>query len=179
MPAATHGEMPAIFDTGREYSGSAGPFACTLDITHAMAHGLMRLGEIIPPDRIDEKTRAVAGFMADKKNIMSACDGGQLMFNVVIGDKAMLFNSHLGAYQGIHQVVQPRPDVAVLGIPGRANLDGRPFEGSAARFAVKQLQWLGEPKKVIWCLHDERYDRCTMPWRPHELNGRMLMSLDS
>jgi hypothetical protein len=42
-----------------------------------------------------------------------------------------------------------------MGIAGRANLNGRPFEGSAAQFAVEQVKWLGTPSRVIWCLHDQ------------------------
>ena len=45
--------------------------------------------------------------------------------------------------------------MVVLGIAGRGNLNGRPFDGSAAQFAALQLKWLGMPTKVIWCLHDE------------------------
>ncbi|KAF2632167.1 hypothetical protein BU25DRAFT_428085 [Macroventuria anomochaeta] len=73
MPGSSHADLPDIFDTGKEYHGSASPFAY----------------------------------------------------------------------------------VVVLGIAGRANLNGRPFNGSAAHFAALQLKWLGGPKKVIWCLHDE------------------------
>ncbi|KAL4733294.1 hypothetical protein BDV11DRAFT_210323 [Aspergillus similis] len=156
MPALHLADLPAIFDTGRVYTGSATPFDCTLDITHNMSWGLLKLHEILPVDQMDEKMRAVADFMADRENnVMSGFDGGQLMFNIVIGDKAVLFNSHLGAYEGIMKQIEPQPDVAILGIAGRANHNGRPFDGSAAEFAVKQLEWLGRPRKVIWSLHDE------------------------
>lgn len=45
---------------------------------------------------------------------------------------------------------------------GRANIDGRPFDGSAARAATDIIKWLGEPEKVIWCLYDEAPIK---PWR--------------
>ncbi|GKT64408.1 beta-lactamase domain protein [Colletotrichum tofieldiae] len=156
MPGSDMKEIPPVFDTGKVYSGSATEFDCTVDITNNMTWGLLRLHEIVPEDKMDDKLRAVADFMRDRqRNVMSGCDGGQLMFNVVIGDRVLLFNSHLGAYEGIMRMVDPRPQVVVMGIAGRANHNGRPFEGSAAQFAVKELQWLQEPKKVIWCLHDE------------------------
>ncbi|KAL4810933.1 hypothetical protein BDV18DRAFT_155549 [Aspergillus unguis] len=149
-------EHPEVFDTGRVYTGSATPYDCTLDITHAMTWGLMRLGEIVPSDKMDDGMRSLANFLADREsNAMSGFDGGQLLFNVLLGDKTILFNSHLGGYGGIMEQIEPRPDVAVLGIAGRANYYGRPFDGSAAEFAVKELEWLGRPKKVIWALHDE------------------------
>lgn len=156
MPGTSHADLPEVFDTGKEYHESASQFACTADITRGMKYGLMRLKEILPPEHIDEKTQALIDFMADtKKNVMSNCDGGQLMYNVLIGNRAILFNSHLGAYEGIMRTLEPKPDVVVLGIAGRGNLNGRPFNGSAAQFASLQLRWLGGPKKVIWCLHDE------------------------
>ncbi|EXJ68790.1 uncharacterized protein A1O5_07721 [Cladophialophora psammophila CBS 110553] len=51
--------------------------------------------------------------------------------------------------------MEPKPNIAILGAAGLANLDGRPFTGSAAQFLRNEVQWLNEPRKVIWCLHDE------------------------
>ncbi|ESU17398.1 hypothetical protein FGSG_10653 [Fusarium graminearum PH-1] len=58
----------------------------------------------------------------------------------------------------------PKPDIAIMAIAGRANLNGRPFDGSAAEFAAMKVGWLGNPSQVIWCLHDEA---CIPPWRIH------------
>jgi hypothetical protein len=71
------------------------------------------------------------------------------------GGGGILFNAHLGAYEGIVKAIHPQPDLVVQGIAGRANLNGRPFNGSATGFATDLLRWLGEPARVIWCLHDE------------------------
>ncbi|KAJ4245781.1 hypothetical protein NW762_013905 [Fusarium torreyae] len=159
MPGQHLSDIPAVFDTGRVYTGEASQFECQLDITHNMTHGLLRLHEIMPADKMDDKLQAIADYMKDRKrNVMSGYDGGQLLFNLIIDDKAILFNTHLGAYDGILQCIEPRPEVAVLGIAGRANHNGRPFNGSAAEFASKQLHWLGKPRRVIWALHDERHD---------------------
>lgn len=158
MPGVSPHDIPHIMDTGQVYSGSATQFECTLDITQTMTWGLMRLNEIVPADRMDAGTQALAEFISDReRNIMSGCDGGQLMFNVVFRDNAILFNSHLGAYEGILKSIEPKPNVAVLGIAGRANYNGRPFDGSAAQFALKQAEWLERPQRIIWCMHDERY----------------------
>lgn len=51
--------------------------------------------------------------------------------------------------------LEPKPDIALLAIAGRANLNGRPFDGSAADFVVDEIKWIGEPEKVIWHLHDK------------------------
>ncbi|KAF2851804.1 hypothetical protein T440DRAFT_507199 [Plenodomus tracheiphilus IPT5] len=156
MPGTSHADIPDIFDAGKEYHGEASQYTCTADITRGMQYGLMRLSEIVPPEHMDEKMKAFVDYMSDtKRNVMSNCDGGQLMYNILVGDKSILFNSHLGAYEGIMRSLEPKPEVVVLGIAGRANLNGRPYNGSAAQFAVKQVEWLGKPEKVIWCLHDE------------------------
>ncbi|KAL3473186.1 hypothetical protein BJX99DRAFT_201827 [Aspergillus californicus] len=156
MPGTTPHDIPPLFDTGRVYTGSATPFDCTLDITYNMTWGLMRLHDILPADKMDEKMSSFADFMAARdQNVMSGFDGGQLLFNIVLGGRAVLINSHLGAYDGIMRQIKPQPDVAILGIAGRANLNGRPFDGSGAQFAVEQLKWLGKPRRVIWALHDE------------------------
>jgi len=149
---------PAIIDTGEEYTGAAHPYVCTMDITRGMKYGLLRVGENIPRSDMDEGMASFADYIADRKqNAYSHCDGGQIMVNFVIDGRALLWNAHLGSYEGIMRCIEPKPDVAILGIAGRANHNGRPFDGSAAQFALKEVQWLGEPKDVIWCLHDERY----------------------
>lgn len=53
-------------------------------------------------------------------------------------------------------------DVLILSVAGRANFNGRPFDGSAAEAATQICKWLGEPAQVIWCLHDEAPIK---PWR--------------
>lgn len=152
MPA----DHPDVIDTATVYTGSATPYSCSLDITFGMKHGLLRLGELVPPEKLHDGQRSFIEYVSDRKrNVFSHCDGGQLMFNFLIGDKALLWSAHLGAYEGIMKDMQPKPDVAILAIAGRANLNGRPFDGSAAQFAVKEVEWLGSPSKVIWALHDE------------------------
>jgi hypothetical protein len=156
MPGKSHSDIPEIMDTGLVYTGAASAYACTVDINRGMEYGLLRLEEHVPAEEMDEGMRSFAEYIGDRQtNIFSSCDGGQLMFNVIIGDKAVLWNAHLGAYDGIMRGMEPKPDVIIMGIAGRANLNGRPFEGSAAQFAVEQVKWLGTPSRVIWCLHDQ------------------------
>lgn len=161
MPGS-HDMLPDTFDSGAVFTGSTTPYDGTLDITRGMKYGLFRLKEIIGEDNLDEKTKSFVDWIEDKEaNVMSSCDGGQLMFNVLLGGRrgegtrTILFNAHLGAYDGIIRELQPKPSVAVLGIAGRANLNGRPFDGSAAMFATKLVRLMNEPQKIIWCLHDE------------------------
>lgn len=147
---------PDEMDTGVVYTGEANPYMCTLDITRGMRYGLLRLGQICPPEQINDGMRSFIEYVEDKRNVFSHCDGGQLMYNFIFNDTALLWSAHLGAYDGVLTAVRPQPKIAILGIAGRANLNGRPFDGSAADFAVKQAKLLGEPEKVIWSLHDDR-----------------------
>ncbi|ETS85313.1 hypothetical protein PFICI_03338 [Pestalotiopsis fici W106-1] len=154
---------PIVMDTKTVYMGAATPYSCTLDITMGMQHGLLKLGELVPPEKLDEGQLSFIDYVNDRKrNVFSHCDGGQLMYNFIIDHKALLWSSHLGGYESVLKSMHPKPDIAILGIAGRANLDGRPFDGCAADFAVKQIKWLDSPSQIIWCLHDES---CIPPYR--------------
>ncbi|KAF4331906.1 hypothetical protein FBEOM_14315 [Fusarium beomiforme] len=157
IPGVTPHDLPEEFDTGHAYSGEATPYDCSLDITRLMQYGLFKMKEFMPEETMDVGTRAFADYVQDRKqHVMSHCDGGQLMYNFVADGKAILFNSHLGAYEGIARCLTPKPNIAILGTGGRANHSGRPFQGSAAEFLVKQLKWLDEPANVYFCLHDDK-----------------------
>ncbi|KAF5701785.1 hypothetical protein FMUND_13762 [Fusarium mundagurra] len=161
MPA----DHPEEIDTATVYKGSASPYSCTLDITIGMKYGLLKIGELMPPEKLTPGHRSFIEYVSDRKrNVFSHCDGGQLMYNFVMGEKALLWSAHLGGYEGILKELQPKPDIAIMAIAGRANLNGRPFDGSAAEFAAMKVGWLGNPAKVIWCLHDEA---CMAPRRIH------------
>jgi hypothetical protein len=149
---------PDVMDTATVYTGEASPYTCTLDITNGMKYGLLQLDKLVPEDKMDNGMRSFIDYIHDRKtNLFSHCDGGQLMFNIIINGSAILWNAHLGAYEGIVSRIEPKPKIAILAIAGRANHDGRPFDGSAAQFAVKQAHWLDQPETIIWCLHDDRY----------------------
>ncbi|KAG8357867.1 hypothetical protein FVEN_g4350 [Fusarium venenatum] len=156
IPGVTSHDLPEHFDTAQSYTGETTPYDCSLDITRLMQYGLFRMKEIAPEGQMDEGMRAFADYVQDRRtHVMSHCDGGQLMYNFVSGEKAILFNTHLGAYEGVSKSLTPKPTVAILGAGGRANLNGRPFQGSAAEFLTEQIKWLGEPANIFFCLHDE------------------------
>uniref|UniRef100_A0A4E9DRG4 Metallo-beta-lactamase domain-containing protein n=1 Tax=Gibberella zeae TaxID=5518 RepID=A0A4E9DRG4_GIBZA len=166
LPGSSPADLPEIMDTGKEYIGGASQYACSLDITFMMKHGLLKIGDHMPREDMDEGMRSFAEWISGPASkCMSPFDGGQLMYNFLFGEgKTLMWNGHLGAYDGILKTVQPQPDVLIQAIAGRGNLNGRPFDGSAAQFAVKLSKLLGEPKKMIWCMHDD------MPIPPRSLN---------
>lgn len=157
-------DHPEVIDTATVYKGAASPYSCSLDITLGMKYGLLRIGELMPPEKLTPGHHSFIEYVNDRKrNVFSHSDGGQLMFNFIMGDnKALLWSAHLGGYDGILRDLQPKPSVVIMAIAGRANLCGRPFDGSAAEFAAMKVEWLGRPEQVIWCLHDEA---CIPPWR--------------
>lgn len=121
-----------------------------------MKYGLLRLGDHIPPEDRDEGTQSFIDYVDPSAgHVFSNFDGGQLSYNFIVGDKAVFWIGHLGAYSGIHAIIGPKPDLLIQAIAGRANLNGRPYDGSAAQFAVEVSKWLGQPKEVVWCLHDD------------------------
>lgn len=149
---------PETIDTATIYEGAASPYSCTLDITMGMKYGLLRIGELMPPEKLTPGHHSFIDYVNNRqRNVFSHSDGGQLMFNIIMGDKSLLWSAHLGGYEGILQNMQPKPTIAILAIAGRANLNGRPFDGSSAEFAAKKVEWLGRPDHVVWCLHDEAY----------------------
>jgi hypothetical protein len=156
MPSGDHRTFPETIDTATVYTGSAAD-ACTLDVTRGLTYGL---GGIIKmknlPPHVPADMSPFLEYMRDRDlNKYSYFDGGQIMFNFLIGKKVLLWSAHLGGYEGILKTLEPKPDVSILAIAGRANHNGRPFDGSAAQYAKMMVEWLGEPKKIIWCLHDE------------------------
>jgi L-ascorbate metabolism protein UlaG (beta-lactamase superfamily) len=78
-------------------------------------------------------------------------DGGQLMYLLETPDGAVLFSQSTGYWSGI--IRELRPDVAVLAITGRPNLDGEPYQGSLAEFVTGQVEVM-KPGSVIFCHHD-------------------------
>ena len=75
-----------------------------------MRYGLLKLAEIVPHEQLDAGEKSFIEYVADRKhNAMSSFDGGQMIFSFLIGQKTMLWNSHLGGYPGILQSIKPKP----------------------------------------------------------------------
>lgn len=81
----------------------------------------------------------------------STHDGGQLAFLLTDGTGSVLVSGSAGYWRGLFAGLQP--DVALLSVGGRPNLDGEPFQGSIARFVVEEATLLGA-RRVVLCHHD-------------------------
>lgn len=142
----------------------ASKFASTADITQLMYHGLIKMSDLVSEsDRADPHIQSLLSWLETHSELthgcLSACDGGNLMYNILVptstGDKTLLWNAQLGYYPGILSALDPKPDFAILSVAGQGNLNGRPVSHSPADFVVQELKVLGEPERVMWCLCDE------------------------
>ena len=112
-----------------------------------------------------ERAATVAGLFASMEHLpdptgpallammerSSAHDGGQLAFLLMTESGSMLVSGSAGYWRGIYRGL--RPDVALLSVAGRPNVDGEPFQGSVAQFVVEQVGDL-QAGKVALCHHD-------------------------
>lgn len=63
-----------------------------------MNHGLLRLGELVPPENLTDGQCSFIEHVGDReRNVFSHCDGGQLSFNFFIRDQALLWSAHMGS----------------------------------------------------------------------------------
>lgn len=79
-------------------------------------------------------------------------DGGQLAYLLTTPEGSVLISGSTGCWSGIYS--QLRPDMALLSVAGRPNLDGEPYQGTKADFLLEQVEMLGHPKRVAFC-HQE------------------------
>jgi hypothetical protein len=63
----------------------------------------------------------------------------------------LLVSGSAGYWKGIF--ARLRPDVALLSLAGRPNVDGEPYQGSSAEYVREQVKLLGAAR-VAFCHHD-------------------------
>ncbi len=78
-------------------------------------------------------------------------DGGQLAYLLTTTEGSVLVSASVGYWRGIFTGLQP--DVALLSLGGRPNVDGEPYQGSTAQYVLEQVQLL-RPGSVGFCHHD-------------------------
>jgi hypothetical protein len=103
----------------------------------------MRDPGVMPPDLYQYLNHPVGP--------VSDLDGGQLIYLVTTPEGSLLWSASSGCWSPILRSL--RPDVALLALAGRPNVDGEPFQGSMAEFIVRQVEML-RPRKVAFCHHD-------------------------
>jgi L-ascorbate metabolism protein UlaG (beta-lactamase superfamily) len=90
-------------------------------------------------------------YMAHPIGPVSDHDGGQLIYLISTPYGSLLWSASSGCWTPILREL--RPDVALLALAGRPNVNGEPFQGTMAEFIVRQVEML-RPSKVVFCHHD-------------------------
>jgi L-ascorbate metabolism protein UlaG (beta-lactamase superfamily) len=150
-----HISMPDYFDVGLEQMGGLDVVPGSEEDMHVGKipgfMGMMFSKVKNAPEEVttaNPDIKAFQTFLNDDKQFYSYFDGGQMMYAIDIeGYGRILYSSHTGCYSNILKEMMPKPDIAILGVPARANLDGYPYQGSNAEFLLEEVQWL-KPKKV-------------------------------
>lgn len=94
----------------------------------------------------------VGDWLARTASRCSAHDGGQLSYFVTTPEGSIFVSASAGYWTEL--VRDLRPDVAILALAGRPNVDGEPFQGSLATYLVGEVELI-KPSKVVLCHHDE------------------------
>jgi hypothetical protein len=76
---------------------------------------------------------------------------GQLAYLLMTNRGSVLVSASAGYGRCIFEGL--RPDVALLSLGGRPNVDGEPFQGSSVQYMFEQVQRL-RPGRVAFCHHD-------------------------
>lgn len=102
-------------------------------------------------DAIATAPEPIGPALAEMLTRSSRYDGGQLAFLLTTSDTSVLISGSAGYWRGMYRDL--RPDVALLSLSGRPNVDGEPYQGSAADFMLEQVRTL-RPGRVAFCHHD-------------------------
>ncbi len=97
------------------------------------------------PSEVSSHIAACAGGHSDRG------DGGALVYLIESPEGSVLFQDTSGHWSGVLRDL--RPDVAILAVAGRGNVDGEPVQGTLAQFIGRQVDLL-RPHKVLFCHHD-------------------------
>jgi L-ascorbate metabolism protein UlaG (beta-lactamase superfamily) len=130
----------------------AGPDAGTPCIGDAgVFHNEVRARLARTVDELHTLTPEVERYLHSHDGHASRSDGGQLAYLLRTPGGSILFSSSAGCWSALWRELAP--DVAILAVAGRPNLDGEPFQGSLAQFIALEVELLG-PTTVVFCHHD-------------------------
>ena len=97
-------------------------------------------------------TPEVQRYLACHSGEASRADGGTLSYLLATPAGSVLFSSSAGYWTVFMRDL--RPDLAMLAVAGRPNLDGEPFDGCMERFIAEEVGLL-HPRAIALCHHDE------------------------
>jgi L-ascorbate metabolism protein UlaG (beta-lactamase superfamily) len=109
----------------------------------------VRLAEAV--EALHTLTPEVERYLHSHDGHASRSDGGQLAYLLETPAGSIFFSSSAGCWSALLRELAP--DVAILAVAGRPNLDGEPFQGSLAQFIATEVELLA-PSTVVFCHHD-------------------------
>ncbi|HWM74664.1 MAG TPA: MBL fold metallo-hydrolase [Nocardioides sp.] len=131
---------PSSPDTHTECLGDLGISAQDRSASAAAIFELLR--QVLP---------GAGPWLAETAHRCSTHDGGQLSYLLETPDGSIFVSASAGGWTGLLRDL--RPDVAILALAGRPNVDGEPFQGSLASFLLQEVELL-KPSTVVLCHHD-------------------------
>jgi L-ascorbate metabolism protein UlaG (beta-lactamase superfamily) len=93
----------------------------------------------------------LGAWFADTAPRCSTHDGGQLAYLLETPEGSILVSASSGCWTPLLREL--RPDVALLALAGRPNVDGEPWQGSLAGFLLAEVEML-KPSSVVLGHHD-------------------------
>ena len=95
---------------------------------------------------------AVAAMQAHLSECLGSTEtGGPLAYMIDTPEGSIFYHDTSGVWTGVARNL--RPDVAILAMAGRGNIDGEPIQGSLAQFVGKMSELL-RPKRIVLGHHD-------------------------
>jgi L-ascorbate metabolism protein UlaG (beta-lactamase superfamily) len=134
-----------LWAAGEEDAGAP----CLGDLGIGLAERRTRTDRVVA--ELHTMTPEVEAYLAPEHGRTSREDGGQLAYLLGTPAGSILFSSSAGCWSALFRGL--RPDLAILAVAGRPNIDGEPFQGSLAEFIATQVELL-EPRAVAFCHHD-------------------------
>jgi L-ascorbate metabolism protein UlaG (beta-lactamase superfamily) len=93
----------------------------------------------------------LSAWFADTASHCSNHDGGQLAYLIDAPEGSIFVSASAGYWTPLLRDL--RPDVALLALAGRPNVDGEPFQGSLAQYLLEEVELI-RPSTVVLCHHD-------------------------
>jgi L-ascorbate metabolism protein UlaG (beta-lactamase superfamily) len=102
----------------------------------------------------------IASYFERTASTCSADDGGQLNYLISTPAGTIFLNASSGYWSRLIEGLQP--DLALVALTGRPNVDGEPHQGSLGDFLVSEVALL-QPRQVALCHHDALLPPITPP----------------
>jgi L-ascorbate metabolism protein UlaG (beta-lactamase superfamily) len=141
--------LPSLHACLFAHSDSNSAIPCLGDLDVSAQERATRVGKLFLD--MDAAPAPAGPAMVEMNEACSRHDGGQLAYFLTTTGGSILVCGSAGYWRGIFNGLQP--DVALLAIAGRPNVDGEPFQGSSVEYMLEQLQLL-RPGRVAFCHHD-------------------------